>query len=608
MHGRKSTMILIATLIGLAGAFVANSQTANNERVLYSFSGGADGGQPLSELVFDAHGNLYGTTHDGGDFGDGTVFELTPASNGYWGEWSEKVLHSFHRDGKDGAHPTAGVVFDKEGNLWGTTENGGADLDPHFTNGGTVFELSLGPNGTWSETVFSFPHAYIQSGLIFDKAGNIYGTTRTDPRASGTGDGTVFKMARASNGKWTLTTLYAFRLENPYSGNPNWNDGSGPAAGLIFDAADNLYGTTPMGSGGTPLTDGTVFKLTRGSNGMWAETVLHNFNFRAGDAGGPRTDLIMDSHGNLYGTGGGGAFGVGSVFELSTGSNGKWAETILYNFNDKNDTTGDGLAPHCRLVFDKAGNLYGTTSGGGHGLGGTVFKLSPGQNGKWSMTVLHTFARDGTEGDASQAGLIFDAQGNLYGTTSRGGGDRNTPGHGAVFAILASSGPADSSDVQTAPPPARSNPVSSADSANVQTAPLSAPAPAMSNSANSPPAHQPADPLASIWQSASYAGQTFRFKLDGDAIYVYGEQQELLGTLQAKEKKGAIDMYQGLVQIAPVTQCPGGRGLMQIKSWNENRLDAKIETPVNGADGTTCGGVLGSGRLIPWQKVTFVKR
>jgi predicted metal-binding protein len=82
----------------------------------------------------------------------------------------------------------------------------------------------------------------------------------------------------------------------------------------------------------------------------------------------------------------------------------------------------------------------------------------------------------------------------------------------------------------------------------------------------------------------------------------------LLGTLQAKEKKGAIDMYQGLVQIAPVTQCPGGRGLMQIKSWNENRLDAKIETPVNGADGTTCGGVLGSGRLIPWQKVTFVKR
>ena len=111
-----------------------------------------------------------------------------------------------------------------------------------------------------------------------------------------------------------------------------------------------------------------------------------------------------------------------------------------------------------------------------------------------------------------------------------------------------------------------------------------------------------------MWQSAAYAGQTFRFKHDGDAIYVYGEQQGLLGTLQAKEKKGAIDMYQGLVQIAPVTQCPGGSGLMQIKNWNENRLDAKIEAPVNGAAGITCGGVLGSSWLIPWQKVTFVKR
>ena len=164
------------------------------------------------------------------------------------------------------------------------------------------------------------------------------------------------------------------------------------------------------------------------------------------------------------------------------------------------------------------------------------------------------------------------------------------------------------SDAQPAPPEGLPSPTNPAVSSNVQPAPPSAPSNPMNPTPPSPPAPQSAEPLASIWQSDAYAGQTFRFKLEGDAIFVYGEQQQLLGTLQAKEKKGAIDVYQGLVQIAPVTQCPGGRGLMQIKSWNENRLDAKIETPVNGADGTTCGGVLGSGRLIPWQKVTFVKR
>jgi hypothetical protein len=116
------------------------------------------------------------------------------------------------------------------------------------------------------------------------------------------------------------------------------------------------------------------------------------------------------------------------------------------------------------------------------------------------------------------------------------------------------------------------------------------------------------DPLAAIWQSDAFGGQTFHFKLNGNTIEVYGSQQEPLGKLEAKEKKGAIDLYQGLVQIGPLTQCPAGRGLMQIKAWNDSRLDAKIETPVNGAGGITCGGVMGMVRLIPWQRVTFVRR
>jgi uncharacterized repeat protein (TIGR03803 family) len=583
MPSRKSILVQIATLTILVAALAGSARAAGNERVLFSFSGGTDGGQPLCDLVFDAHGNLYGTTSMGGAFGDGTVFELTPAANGLWSEWTGSVLHSFHSDGRDGANPSAGVVFDEAGNLWGTTENGGTD------NFGTVFKLSPSPNGTWSETVLSLSQANPASSLIFDKAGNVYGTTRRDSPASGTGSGTVFKLAPASHGAWTRTTLYGFATESPYVKSA-FDDGAGPRAGVIFDAAGNLYGTTQLGGRGT--SDGTVFKLTRRSNGTWAEAVLHSFDSSTGDGGRPAAALILDAQGNVYGTAviGGADKEGGVVFELAPGPHGQWSEKILYNFNDKNDTTGNGWGPHCRLVFDKAGNLYGTTGMGGHGLGGTVFKLSPGPNGTWSMTVLHAFARDHTEGNGPQAGLIFDAQGNLFGTMERGGGDPNDLGHGVVFEILAGSGPAVSSEVQPVPVPAPAAPT-----------PVS-PGP------SSPAAPQGNDPLAAVWQSDALAAQTFHFRLNGNAIDVYGGQQELLGTLEAKEKKGAIDVYQGLVQIGPLMQCPGGHGLMQIRIWNESQLDARIETPLNAGGAITCGGVMGTGRLVRWQQVTFVKK
>jgi peroxiredoxin len=214
----------------------------------------------------------------------------------------------------------------------------------------------------------------------------------------------------------------------------------------------------------------------------------------------------------------------------------------------------------------------------------------------YGINGIPRFAVVGRDGLIKTWGGVFEK--------SPGGGLQFLPKRidDSIASALAESRPAVSSNVQPTPPPTPRRPASPAPSSPPPAPTPSSPAP------SSPPAPQPADPLASVWQSAAYAGQTFRFKHDGDAIYVYGEQQGLLGTLQAKEKKGAIDMYQGLVQIAPVTQCPGGSGLMQIKSWNENRLDAKIETPVNGAAGITCGGVLGSSWLIPWEKVTFVKR
>jgi hypothetical protein len=182
-----------------------------------------------------------------------------------------------------------------------------------------------------------------------------------------------------------------------------------------------------------------------------------------------------------------------------------------------------------------------------------------------------------------EGGLTFDAAGNLYGTTSGG--------LGAVFELPAESGPAVSSNPPTAPP--------------------STPAPTTPSSptaaSSSTPATTGTDALTANWQSTTYPGQTFHFKLDGDSIDVYSGQLQL-GALEAMMKGSTTDIYQGPVRMAPVTQCPGGQGLMQIKAWNDNQLDAKIETPVRSSAGITCGGILGSGKMIPWEKVTFVKQ
>jgi peroxiredoxin len=172
----------------------------------------------------------------------------------------------------------------------------------------------------------------------------------------------------------------------------------------------------------------------------------------------------------------------------------------------------------------------------------------------------------------------------------------------SIASALAQPPPAVASNLKPTLPPAPSSP-----SKPVPSSPSPSPS-SPTNPATSPvPAPLGTDPLAAIWQGDAYGGQTFRFKLDSGAIDIYGGQ-ELLGVLQAKQNKGEIEMYEGLVRLAPVTQCPGGRGLMQIRTWNENRLDAKIETPVKSPNGITCGGILGSGRFIPWQKVTFAKR
>jgi uncharacterized repeat protein (TIGR03803 family) len=372
-----------------------------------------DGGWPQTNLITDAAGNFYGTTTIGGAYGNGTAFKLTKSSSG---TWQETTLYNF-KNGlatQVGAAPSA-LIFDSAGNLYGETAYDGPD------NRGTIFELSPNPSGWTAKTLHSFKGAdgiRPFGGLVFDQAGNLYGTTQGGGGNTGCGFGcgTVFELTPASGGQWTQTVLYRF---TPGS------DGLAPVAGLVFDAAGNLYGTTPYGG---QTNNGTVFKLSPGSGG-WTETVLYRFTDAHGDGRTPMARLIFDPAGSLYGTTiAGGARGLtcrnlcGTVFELSPNSSGAWSETVLLAFNGT-----DGAGPVAGLILDPSGNLYGTTQN-------SVFELSPQPGGGWKETVLHIFPAPfsaGHDGYLAEASVILDQSGDVFGT-ALGGGPHNG---GIVFEI-----------------------------------------------------------------------------------------------------------------------------------------------------------------------------
>jgi uncharacterized repeat protein (TIGR03803 family) len=211
-------------------------------------------------------------------------------------------------------------------------------------------------------------------------------------------------------------TLYAFT---------DGKDGGSPVVSLILDPAGNLYGTTLVGGTGCSVC-GTAFELTPKAGGTWKERVLYDFNPKGGAT--PYAGMIFDASGNLYGTTyEGGAHGFGTVYQL-TPSNGGWTHRVLYSFVPGRD--GGGFKPSAGLIFDSSGNLYGTTSFGGANLNGTVFRLTPGSGGAWVEDVLYQFT-GGDDGGNPAGGLIFDAEGNLYGTTPYGG----THTAGVVFEL-----------------------------------------------------------------------------------------------------------------------------------------------------------------------------
>jgi uncharacterized repeat protein (TIGR03803 family) len=349
----------------------------------------------------------------------GTVFELTPTTTG---KWDRRILHSFN--GKDGANPFSALIFDSTGNLYGTTSQGGNLSGCGGVGCGVVFKLAPDANGMWTETVLhvfnekngAIPYA----SLVFDSAGNLYGTTVFGGNIESSqcgknipGCGVVFELSPGTDGKWTTRVLHAF---NPTY---NANDGAYPYASLILDSVGNLYGTTLLSGTGS----GTVFRLTPAKDGGWNEKVLHNFD--GTDGAYPYASLLFDTAGTLYGTTEiGGAFRMGTVFELIPRANDRWEHVTLHNFSGN----GDGASPN-GLIFDRAGNLYGTTSDDGIKNTGTVFRLTPQNSGKWSETVLFKF--NGKDGAHPQASLILDAAGNLFGTTVNGGAS----GFGSVFEL-----------------------------------------------------------------------------------------------------------------------------------------------------------------------------
>jgi uncharacterized repeat protein (TIGR03803 family) len=416
MYGLPRIPMILAIIL----AVVANLWAAPKYKVLHAFSGGNDGMLPFAGVTLGPAGNLYGTTEWGGDNGSGmgTVFKLT---NGASGIWKEAVLYSF-TGGSDGDSLYSGLILGPAGSLYGTTSGGAL--------GGTAFELAPSSDGWTVSYLYKFGNgqdgASPFAGLVLDGAGNLYGTTQNGGPPGG--GGTVFKLAPSSGGVWTETIIDGFTAKD---------DGLNPEAGLTWDAAGNLYGTTRFGGGYYQHCSagcGTVFKLSPNSDGKWKEHMLHRFNWIPGgnnDGLAPYAGVIFDSAGNLYGTTAGGGdnkceAGCGTVFKLTPLANGRWKETILHTFHFDQD----GHAPFGGLVMDKAGNLYGTTTWGGVNGAGTVFKLAPGSNGKWNYSVLHRFT--GPDGAQSYASLIFDKSGkHLYGTTAYGG----TYGYGVVFEI-----------------------------------------------------------------------------------------------------------------------------------------------------------------------------
>jgi len=319
------------------------------EAVRHSFGSGKDGAYPYGGLVLDQKGNLYGTTSTGGTNGTGCVYQLVASS------WTESVLYSFGAVGSgDGNYPYAGVAMDSQGNLYGTTFEGGANND------GALYALAPNGDGTWSETVL---HSFSNTGdgaqpagdVLVDRAGKLFGTT-----TSGGNErlGTVYEAENTING-WVEQVLYSF--DGHHGGNPEF-------VHLIEDANGNLYGTASLGG---LHNEGTVWELATASRKKRPPAILHSFGPNTSNDGlVPYAGVLLGPNGSLFGTTYYGGTRYGTVFALSKG---KWKEKVLYRFLGG----ADGGLVASAVIADSQGNLYGMANIGGTYGAGVVFEITP---------------------------------------------------------------------------------------------------------------------------------------------------------------------------------------------------------------------------------------
>jgi len=413
---------------GVRGANVfkltPNARAEWTETIIYTFSFDHN---PIGSLVFDSAGNLYGVTLTGGSYGWGTAFELTPSTSGMW---IHTVLHDFDAFPGDGVEPQNGLTVDSAGNLYGSTRRGGGIGDCDNGGCGTVFELFPGGTAQWTETVlWRFGgNSLSSSGVVIDSTGILYGETYADPSHPGR-NGSVYKLAQ-QNGRWQATNIDTFSAV----------DAQYPMAALVSDSAGNFYGASTGGSYG----EAAVFELSPGSGGQWTEKLIYSFpssKYAIFDSYyGVCSRLSLDDMGNLYGERtSGGVYGYGIVFELSPSASGDWTEKDLFTFSGG----AGGSYPIGGLVFDKVGNLYGAALVNSTWRG-VIFELRPSPDGSWSESVIHTFAGYPTDGSEPGGGLIFDETGSLYGTTYAGGSQAGCgfsgTGCGTVFRLSPASG------------------------------------------------------------------------------------------------------------------------------------------------------------------------